>query len=229
VSNVFFTADTHFSHSANKLGYGGIIFHANRPFRNIKEHDEALISNWNNDVKSGDHVWILGDFCWKEHNKFIHRLNGKKYLVLGSHDKMSQDTLRLFAEVHGGAVTRLFNGTPFILSHCAFRVWERSHYGSINLYGHSHGRLPEYNDKLQMDVGVDSWNYRVVPLELILMVMATRNYKEGNGLTQEELNARVKELADRNAAIRKHYETPISLTPDEKQQQEVANGTKKHR
>jgi len=34
--------------------------------------------------------------------------------------------------------------------------------------------------------------------------------------TGEEINARVKELADRNAAIRKHYETPISLTPQEK-------------
>jgi len=134
---------------------------------------------------------------------------------------MNQDTLRLFAEVHNGMATRNFGlNSIFILTHCAMRVWERSHYGSINLYGHSHGRLSEYNDKLQMDVGVDVWNYKVVPLELIKMVMATRDYKERKGLTQEELNVKVKELADRNAAIRKHFETPISLTPSEKQAKE---------
>lgn len=213
--NVFFGADFHFGHSANKQGYGGILFHGNRPFKNIEEHDETLIANWNADVKQGDHVWILGDFAWRNHRQYLHRLNGKKFLIRGSHDKMDGETLRLFAEVHEGMAGRLFNKTPFCLTHCAMRVWESSHYGSINLYGHSHGRMPEYNDKLQMDVGVDVWGYRVVPLELILGVMATRDYKKRNVLTREELNARVKELADRNAAIRKHYETPISLTPQE--------------
>jgi len=219
--NVFFTADTHFGHGPNKLGYGGIVFHANRPFKTVEEMDEALIANWNADVRQGDHVWICGDFAWRDQRKYLQRLNGKKFLILGSHDKMNQDTLRLFAEVHNGMATRNFGlNSIFILTHCAMRVWERSHYGSINLYGHSHGRLSEYNDKLQMDVGVDVWNYKVVPLELIKMVMATRDYKERKGLTQEELNVKVKELADRNAAIRKHFETPISLTPSEKQAKE---------
>ena len=214
--NIWFTADLHLGHGKNKNGFGGIICHASRPFGSVEEMDETLISNWNADVKTGDHVWVLGDLAWRDHRKYLSRLNGKKFLVLGSHDKMSQDTLRLFAEVHNGMVIRLFDKTPFVLTHCAMKVWERSHYGSINLYGHSHGRLPEYNDKLQMDVGVDVWGFRPVPLGLILIIMATRDYKEGNVLTREELNARVKGLADRNAAIRKHYETPISLTPDER-------------
>lgn len=213
--NVFFTADCHLGHGPNREGYGGIIFHANRPFKTMQEMDEALIANWNADVKKGDHTWILGDFAWRNHRQYLHRLNGKKFLVRGSHDKMDGETLRLFAEVHDGMERRLFNKTPFILTHCSMRVWEGSHYGSINLYGHSHGRLPEYNDKLQMDVGMDVWDYRVVPLELILMVMTTRNYKEGKGLTADELNARVRELADRNAAIRQHYETPVSLNKKE--------------
>ena len=228
--NTYFTSDLHLSHGPNKQGFGGIIFHANRPFKSVEEMDETIIANWNADVKAGDHVWVLGDFAWRNHRHYLHRLNGKKFLVKGSHDKMDTETLRLFAEVQDGMAIRLFDKTPFVLTHTAMRVWERSHYGSINLYGHSHGRLPEYNDKLQMDVGVDVWGFRPVPLGLILIIMATRDYQEENGLTQEELNARVKELADRNSSIRKHYETPISLTPDEKQQQqEVANGTKRNR
>jgi len=209
--NIWFTADLHLGHGKNKNGFGGIICHASRPFGSVEEMDETLISNWNADVKTGDHVWVLGDLAWRDHRKYLSRLNGKKYLVLGSHDKMSQDTLRLFAEVHGGAVTRLFNGTPFILSHCAFRVWERSHYGSINLYGHSHGRLPEYNDKLQMDVGVDSWSFRVVPLELVLMIMKNRNFKPDGRITTEELKARTEELSLRNTEFRKIYESQIGI------------------
>lgn len=79
----------------------------------------------------------------------------------------------------------------------------------VNLYGHSHGRLPEYNDKLQLDVGVDVWGYRPVPLELILMIMTNRNFKSATRMTDEELNARVKELAERNAGYREKFSSVL--------------------
>jgi len=206
--NTFFTSDLHFGHSQNKHGYGGIIMHANRPFKTTEEMDEALIANYNSVVKTGDHVWILGDFAWRDHRKYLHRLNGKKFLIKGSHDKMNLSTLQLFAEVHEGMVIRMFNKTSFVLTHCAMRVWERSHYGSINLYGHSHGRLleyPEYFNKMQMDVGVDVWQFKPVALETILKIMEARNFKLGGRVTGEELDARVAELALRNEGYRKLY------------------------
>lgn len=66
------------------------------------------------------------------------------------------------------------NGTHIILSHYAMRVWNKSHRGSIMLYGHSHGSLDDLkpsfteptwigedyfikNNKT-MDVGVDTNN-----------------------------------------------------------------------
>jgi calcineurin-like phosphoesterase family protein len=45
------------------------------------------------------------------------------------------------------------------------RVWNKSHYGSIMLHGHSHGSLPGTNQSL--DVGVDCWDYTPVTLEQI--------------------------------------------------------------
>jgi len=183
--------------------------HANRPFKTTEEMDEALIANYNSVVKTGDHVWILGDFAWRDHRKYLHRLNGKKFLIKGSHDKMNLSTLQLFAEVHEGMVIRMFNKTSFVLTHCAMRVWERSHYGSINLYGHSHGRLleyPEYFNKMQMDVGVDVWQFKPVALETILKIMGARNFKSDGRVTGEELNARVAELALRNEGYRNQYE-----------------------
>lgn len=207
IMNIFFTADLHLGHGPNKQGYGGIIMHAKRPFADVQEMNEALINNFNSIVSQGDHTWILGDLAWRDHSKFLHRLNGKKFLVKGSHDKMPLDTLRLFAEVHEGMAIRNLGGAIFILTHCAMRVWERSHYGSINLYGHSHGRLPEFDNKLQCDVGVDVWQYKPVPLELILSIMKTRDFKPDGRVTGEELDARVKELADRNADYRKNFKS----------------------
>jgi len=46
------------------------------------------------------------------------------------------------------------DGTPWILSHYAHRIWHGSHKGWIHLYGHSHDSLPPYGKS--MDVGVDS-------------------------------------------------------------------------
>jgi len=40
-----------------------------------------------------------------------------------------------------------------VLCHYSLRVWDRSHYGSWHLYGHSHGNLPPLENSL--DVGVD--------------------------------------------------------------------------
>ena len=39
-----------------------------------------------------------------------------------------------------------------VLCHYAMRVWDRSHYGSWHLYGHSHGNLPPWkSDSPRLD------------------------------------------------------------------------------
>jgi len=55
-----------------------------------------------------------------------------------------------------------------VLCHYAMRAWDRSHYGSWHLYGHSHGTLPGYG--LSFEVAVDCWDFRPVGLD----VMAAR-------------------------------------------------------
>ncbi|HTJ03056.1 MAG TPA: metallophosphoesterase, partial [Methylovirgula sp.] len=58
------------------------------------------------------------------------------------------------------------DGHLLILCHYAFRTWRDMGKGSINLHGHSHGRLKE--ETRQYDVGVDVFDYRPVTLETIL-------------------------------------------------------------
>ena len=81
-SGVFFTSDTHFNHE-------NILRFCNRPFKDIAEHDQVLIDNWNSVVGPEDTVFHLGDFCFGAPHKVIDirkQLNGHIYLIKGNHD-----------------------------------------------------------------------------------------------------------------------------------------------
>ena len=56
---ILFTSDLH-------LGHNNIIKLCNRPFNNLEEMDEALITNWNKKVKNGDTVSIY-DLMFEYH------------------------------------------------------------------------------------------------------------------------------------------------------------------
>lgn len=63
-----------------------------RPFASVQEMNAYMITQWNNTVKRGDEIFVLGDmFNWRytnaqEINKVLHQLQGKIYLILGNHD-----------------------------------------------------------------------------------------------------------------------------------------------
>lgn len=158
---VYFTADTHFAHA-------NIIRHCDRPFSDVDEMDEVLVANWNAVVRKTDEVWHLGDFGWwrdaKRVRSIFSRLNGQKRLIIGNHD--GGDVLELawaappvpYAEI---SVDR----QRLVLFHYGMRVWNGMRRGAIQLYGHSHGRLPGTNRAL--DVGVDCWGFTPVALSQI--------------------------------------------------------------
>ena len=57
-----------------------------RPFDTIEEHDEALIANWNSVVTEDDHVYILGDFSFRNAQpvvEYTERLKGHLHLIRG--------------------------------------------------------------------------------------------------------------------------------------------------
>lgn len=157
----WFTADTHLHH-------GNIIKHCSRPFADADEMDEALIANWNARVGPRDHVWHLGDFAFCGGGRaaaYLERLNGIKHLVWGNHD--SKQVRRLPHWESSEPYTEIsVDGLRIVLFHYALRVWNKSHHGSLHLYGHSHGNLP--GTRQSCDVGVDCWDYRPVSLEEIL-------------------------------------------------------------
>jgi len=178
-SRIFFSSDTHFSHA-------NIIRYCNRPFSSITEMDDAIIGNWNSIVRSDDVVYHLGDFCWGDPRDYVGRLNGKIFLIAGSHDKNCRNQANLFQRVfQNGSLDTVINNQAMTLSHCYYRVWEKSHYDAWNLYGHSHGTLPPIGKA--WDVGVDNNNFMPLSFEQVEEIMSKREHN-ANYIPSEKRN-----------------------------------------
>ena len=167
--NTFVTADLHFDHAA-------ILKHTGRPFRDLDDMNRSLVEKWNDLVHKRDLVYILGDFAFKNHAHWLDQLNGKKILILGNHDEMSQKCLEKFREVHESHFCKI-NGVWVYLNHYACLTWQNCHYGTYHLFAHSHDRIETMN--LSMDVGVDTplANYAPIPWENIVKQMDIRTKK----------------------------------------------------
>lgn len=167
--SVFFTADQHWGHA-------NIIRFQKRPFADVHEMDAALIHNWNAVVRPDDTVYHLGDFTFKDHDKYLKRLNGTIHFIFGNHDKRKHALAAGFASVSDYSEVTV-DGQLIVLCHYAFRVWRKSHHGSWHLYGHSHGSLPDDPHSLSFDVGVDCWDYTPISIHQVKERMAKKDWK----------------------------------------------------
>jgi len=161
----FFTADEHY-------GHGNIIKWCKRPFANTGEMNTDMITRNNKVVGPNDVVIHAGDFCWSSNPdkaaEFIKQLNGNHIFLIGSHDRwMRQSTGN-----HKHIWEKRIDGQVIVVCHYALRVWPRSHFGSWNLYGHSHGTLSSQGK--QYDVGVDCNNFYPVSFEEIKIIMSSK-------------------------------------------------------
>lgn len=181
--NVWFTSDTHFKHRA-------MIERGWRPrFSSLEEMDQTMIENWNAVVRPNDIVWHLGDVGMGTANGFLpyfkFRLNGTKHLIAGNHDKPwsgNRDahshlprwldgafaSVQTFAKRHVGGKTVMLSHFPYAGDHVGedrynqFRLRDE---GPWLIHGHVHGA---WRVKGRMiNVGVDVWNFRPVPLSEI--------------------------------------------------------------
>lgn len=168
---IYMTSDQHFSHS-------NIIRFCNRPFKNREEMDEAIIKNHNSIVKPNDIVYHLGDISmanYKHIESLMKRLNGKKHIIMGNHDKpkvmrelLVAGLIESFQNVLGIGI----NGQYIWMSHYPHRSWNRSCHGSWHCFAHVHGRLNDSPCGNSYDVGVDNNNYFPISFDQLSEIMA---------------------------------------------------------
>ena len=123
----------------------GKVNYDNRPFQNIEEMNQYFWEHWNAKITNGDTIYILGDVALRGRNEelisIVAQLKGKKILVKGNHDDLSDYRYRqLFLEVCDyKEVNESFEGKAYklVLSHYPILMWNGQHNGTILLYGHT--------------------------------------------------------------------------------------------
>jgi calcineurin-like phosphoesterase family protein len=164
----YFTSDNHFDHK-------NIIQYSNRPFKNLDEMNVTMVEKWNSIVTNNDTVYHLGDFTLgdiRHFTKWVSQLNGNIKILPGSHDHLwlkdfvSSNKVQVILPLVSVEFSEIMNGQypqVIVLCHYSMQVWDRSHYGSWHLFGHSHGTLKGIG--LSFDVGVDCTEYTPLSLE----------------------------------------------------------------
>ncbi len=170
---IWFTADHHFGHK-------NIIKYTDRPFETLKEMDDELVRRWNSRINQEDTIYHLGDFTLggvDYARSYFLRLNGKIYVVPGGHDEHWCKTkeflyskhyvVEVLSQLYHCKVDKRF----IVMCHYPMHSWEKSHYGSLHLHGHTHGTIgiinqssdvkmpPNQKQGKRIDVGVDCWDF----------------------------------------------------------------------
>lgn len=167
----YFTADWHLAHQ-NILGY------CDRPFKSVNEMDAVIMTNCISCLRPGDVLNILGDFAWNKSIaeralEAIKKTGAKVKFVWGGHDRRIKKVVEKYCFETYDLKTITVEKQPIVLCHYALRVWDRSHYGSWHLHGHSHGNLlPE--GTFRLDVGVDSRGFGLWSFDLVKEFMERR-------------------------------------------------------
>lgn len=169
----YYIADTHFFHA-------NIIKLNNRPFKDVIEMNETLISNWNKKVKENDTIYILGDFAYKTYENnvlyLLDRLNGNKILVTGNHDGIilkSPNLRKKFSKIISYLEVN-DNGKHIILFHYPIAEWNGFFKdNTYHFYGHIHNNKNEVfyiMEKIShaFNVGVDVINFEPKTAEEII-------------------------------------------------------------
>ena len=143
---IFYIADTHF-------GDERIMKLARRPYNSVEQMNNDIINKWNKVVSCEDTVYIIGDFAFdKESAKLVNKLNGKKHLILGNHDKyIDGEMAKGFLSVNQ-ILTIEDEGRSVCLCHYPLMSYENSIYGGFHIFGHIHNNENDIAYTLQRHI-----------------------------------------------------------------------------
>ena len=188
----FFTSDLHFGHVNMRAWRGMADTHS------MDEFNDVIVDRFNSVVGSCDTVAILGDICMglmDDSLPLVERLNGRKLLLAGNHDRNWAGNPKRVTETHDwphkyqevglfplepgmynvydlpGLVN--LDHFPYSGDHTAearFPEWRPVDDGKWLLHGHVHDMWLQ--NGRQINVGVDAWNGFPVSTRTLAAVMA---------------------------------------------------------
>lgn len=192
---VFYTSDLH-------IGHANIIRLSNRPFRDVDHMNWSIVNNWNSIVDADDTVWILGDLALGsivDSMAIVEKLNGKKNLIPGNHDRVwdgfySKGVRPDHVALYEAAGLKIWNHVVmdtdprdkrwiWVMCHFPdegdshdedrFTLWRPQSPDArhVLLHGHTH-RRERLSGPNRVHVGMDAWDYRPVAASEICELLA---------------------------------------------------------
>lgn len=163
----YITSDLHFGHQ-NIMKFCPVS--RARYHNDISYMNEQMVKEWNEIVEPDDLTYILGDFAFLPADKatqYLRRLNGRKILIEGNHDRKLLQDIQFraeFVEVHKYHDI-VYNGTKVVMLHYPIAEWDQMHRGSVHFHGHLHGNTSGMEDFRCIDVGMDATGWIVLEME----------------------------------------------------------------
>lgn len=166
MSKVFIISDTHFGQSkilSFKDDYGLPV----RDFLTLDDMHDTIIENWNNTVSTGDLVLHLGDvaFSGTAYDTIMPKLNGRKYLIRGNHDRFSEGRYR----DHFNRILGVYVRDGYAFTHVPVHPNQGSRWKG-NIHGHLHTNT--IDDPFYFNACVEQINYTPIDFEAVKAVLA---------------------------------------------------------
>lgn len=138
-TNFWIIADTHFGHKR-------IHEMCDRPIG----FEQLILDNIRKTIQDNDVIIHLGDFCLADteyyHDEFVNNCPGKKWLVLGNHDRKTMSWyLNKGWDFVGSEILLEIHGKKISLSHKPLKNHFRYRY-DLNIHGHLHNSGHRPND-----------------------------------------------------------------------------------
>ncbi len=181
---IYYISDLHFDDQA-------IFDKCKRPFKDLNDFKNTIISNWNNKVSNDDTVYILGDIGSNNiHSIDIYKLlYGHKHLIIGNHDHEILDYIKksnIFESIKFIDLI-IDNDRKVCLCHYPIMDWMEFNRNGYLIYGHVHNKTIQngyaykqikdyYLDKPAFNCGCDVTGY--VPVTLDEMIKLKEEHKD---------------------------------------------------
>lgn len=176
----YYIADLHFFHESLNTQMD------KRGFASVEEMNEYMIKQWNKKVRIQDEVVILGDFSMGkgvETNEILRRLNGKKYLIEGNHDKFLGDRkfdktllkwIKPYEELKDNKRKIVLSHYPIMCYNGQYRIDNEGKPRAYMLYGHVHNTqderiVHEFQERVRQTTvpSREGENFRNIPCHMI--------------------------------------------------------------
>ena len=183
---IYYIADIHFSDQA-------IFDKCKRPFKDVNEFNNTIITNWKKKVTDLDTVYVLGDLCDENSLNDLEKyrnLPGEKHLIVGNHDHSFIEKIK---------ESKIFKTVKFIdvinddnrkvcICHYPLMDWMEFNRKGLLVYGHIHNKTEAngiaykqikeyYKDKPAYNCGVDVTNYEPVTLDEMIKLKEVNKHE----------------------------------------------------